>query len=63
MGNAIVSVAILFSMALGLQAPWQVNDICHKPGSLNTCMKHLRNKLHTYLMDVGNGSMGLRVGK
>ena len=27
MGNAIMSVTILFSMALGLQAPWQVNDI------------------------------------
>lgn len=27
MGYAIMSVAILFSMALGLQAPRQVNDI------------------------------------
>jgi hypothetical protein len=27
MGNVIVSFAILFSKALGLQAPWQMNDI------------------------------------
>ena len=27
MGNAIMSAAILFNMALGLQAPWQVNNI------------------------------------
>ncbi|MDP1639115.1 MAG: hypothetical protein Q8K74_03555 [Candidatus Nitrotoga sp.] len=61
MGNAIISFTILFSMALGLQAPWQVNDISFATefGRLGAGMKYLRNELHFNLVDVGNGSIGL----
>ncbi|MDP1679502.1 MAG: hypothetical protein Q8L02_05200 [Candidatus Nitrotoga sp.] len=61
MGNAIVSFAILFSMTLGLQAYWQVNDssFAVKLGRLDTCMTYLRNELHINLVDARNGSIGL----
>ncbi|CAG9931413.1 hypothetical protein [Candidatus Nitrotoga arctica] len=61
MGNAIVSAAMLFSMALGLQAPWQVNDISFaaKLGRWDICMTYLRNELHINLADVRNGSIEL----
>ena len=56
-----MSAAILFSMALGLQAPWQVNDISFatKLGRLDTCITYLGNELHINLVDAGNGGIGL----
>jgi hypothetical protein len=61
MGNTIMSAAILFSWALGLEAPWQVNDISFaaKLGRLDICMTYFRNKLHINLVDVGNGNIEL----
>jgi hypothetical protein len=48
-------------MALGLQAPWQVNDISFiaKLGRMDVCMAYLRNELHINPVDAGNGSIGL----
>ena len=61
MGNAIMIATILFSKVLGLQAPWQENDISFaaKLVRLDTCMKYRRNELHINLVDAGNGSIGL----
>ena len=56
-----MSAAILFSMALGLQAPWQVNDISFaaKFGRLDACTKYRRHELYINLADAGKGSIGL----
>jgi nucleoside phosphorylase len=63
MGNAIMNVnaIILFGMALGLQASWQVNDIslAAKLDRLDACMTYLQNELCINPVDAGNGSIGL----
>ncbi|WP_239253751.1 hypothetical protein [Candidatus Nitrotoga sp. M5] len=56
-----MNAPILFGMALGRQAPWQVNDISFvaKFVRFDTCMKYHCNELLINLVHAGNGSSEL----